>query len=86
MIEDPATPAYVQHRCMATLATLLRQSAKRKAVKAAAAAERASARDEATPKPHWNVLPDNGRSGPVMPPRPAPMAGYENGIPVNLNQ
>jgi hypothetical protein len=60
MIEDPATPAYVQHRCMATLATLLRRRDKRLAEKAKAAA----ARKAAEPMPVWNVLPSNGREPP----------------------
>ena len=37
---DPAVPAYVQHRCTATLATLLRRRDKRLAEKAAKSAAR----------------------------------------------
>jgi hypothetical protein len=54
---SPEVPAYVQHRCLATLATLLRRRDKRKADKAAAAA----ARRAEEPPQRFNVLPSNGR-------------------------
>lgn len=57
MIEDPATPAYVQHRCMATLATMLRRRDKRLEAKAAAAAARRAEKAKANP-PSWPSLPE----------------------------
>jgi hypothetical protein len=60
MIENPLTPLYVQHRCMATLATMVRHRDKRKAEKRKASA----ARKAAEPMPIYNVLPRNGREPP----------------------
>lgn len=67
MIEDPATPLYVQHRGMATLATMLRRRDKRLAEKTKASAARRAERDQDERNaryagaPH---LPDNGRFNP----------------------
>jgi hypothetical protein len=64
---DPAVPAYVQHRCVATLATLLRRRDKRLDVKAASAERRRAFKAEAdriarfAANPH---LPSNGREPP----------------------
>jgi hypothetical protein len=58
---DPDVPAYVRHRCKATLATMLRVRNKRLEAKAAAA----RARKAAKPAPIFNVLPSNGREPPA---------------------
>jgi hypothetical protein len=60
MIENPLTPLYVQHRCMATLATMVRHRDKRLAEKRKASA----ARKAAEPMPYFSVLPSNGREPP----------------------
>jgi hypothetical protein len=58
----PETPAYVQSRCLGTLATLLRRRDKRLVEKAAAGKERKAERDEAERASRYvSHLPDNGR-------------------------
>jgi hypothetical protein len=61
IIDDPATPIYVQSKCIGTLATLLRRRDKRQALKAQAAAARRAKRAQATlpPRPAWQT--DLGR-------------------------
>jgi hypothetical protein len=62
MIEDPGTPAYVVHRCTATLATILRVRNKRLAEKAKASAARKAERDQTERASLYvSCLPDNGR-------------------------
>jgi hypothetical protein len=81
---SPEVPAYVQHRCLATLATLLRRRDKRLAVKSAAADARRAERDAAAPKPWLSVLPNNGRTFEDKPVSLAPLADDEDfdcGIP-----
>jgi hypothetical protein len=58
---DPSVPHYVQHRCAATLATMLRRRDHKLELKAAARA----ARRAAEPKPYFSVLPSNGREPPA---------------------
>jgi hypothetical protein len=63
---DPEVPAYVQHRCAATLATMLKRRDKRLETKAAAAAARRAAKAKAEHK--WpSVLPSNGREPLAVP-------------------
>ena len=66
MIDDSATPLYVTHRCMATLATMLRRRSKRQSEKQAEAKLRKQARDEAerASRPYVSHLPSNGREPP----------------------
>jgi hypothetical protein len=58
---SPEVPAYVQHRCLATLATLLRRRDKRLAEKAKAAAARRAQRKADQPVLSW--LPERGEDG-----------------------
>jgi hypothetical protein len=59
---DSEVPAYVRHRCKATLATMLSRRDKRLALKAQAAAARRAIRDEAERASRYvSHLPDNGR-------------------------
>jgi hypothetical protein len=53
---DPEVPLYVQHRCAATLATMLRRRDKRLAEKAKAAAARRAEREQAS-LPKWPRCP-----------------------------
>jgi hypothetical protein len=79
---DPAVPAYVQHRCAATLATMLRRRDRKLELKAAARA----ARKAAEPMPIFNILPSNGRDPKDWKPSGSgPVRGWEPPAGVNRN-